>query len=244
MEAQKCSKVYAVSDKDFSDIISGSTNFSEVERKLGYLSKGGGRDLIRQRCLELGLSIQHFTGKSQVKKRKWTPEEIFIEDSPVNQTVLRKWFKQGNYTPYICSICGQKPFWNGKELTLTLDHINGNNHDDRLENLRWVCPNCDRQLPTFGSKNPFSKERYNKSAINICKNCGKEITAQATLCSECYNKLRKSKIPSKEELENFLNFSKGNFTQAGLKYGVSDNAIRKWCKNYILPFHSKDYKQE
>ena len=60
---------------------------------------------------------------------------------------------KGNYTPYKCSICGLEPFWNGKELTLTLDHINGINNDDRLENLRWVCPNCDRQLSTFSGKN-------------------------------------------------------------------------------------------
>ena len=43
-----------------------------------------------------------------------------------------------------------KPIWQGKPLTLILDHINGKNNDDRLENLRWVCPNCNRQLPTTG----------------------------------------------------------------------------------------------
>ena len=59
----------------------------------------------------------------------------------------------GGNALYKCSICGQEPFWNGKPLTLTLDHINGKNHDNELSNLRWVCPNCDRQLDTFGYKN-------------------------------------------------------------------------------------------
>ncbi len=44
-------------------------------------------------------------------------------------------------------------------MTLILDHINGENHDDRLENLRWVCPNCNQQLPTTGGRN--QKRRKN-----------------------------------------------------------------------------------
>jgi hypothetical protein len=80
-------------------------------------------------------------------------DNIFITNSTVDQKTLRSWYLKGNYTPYVCSVCGQEPWWNGKELSLTLDHINGQNHDNRLENLRWVCPNCDRQLDTFGSKN-------------------------------------------------------------------------------------------
>lgn len=55
--------------------------------------------------------------------------------------------------PYICSMCGQAPEWKGKPLVLILDHINGINHDDRIENLRFVCPNCDSQLPTYKRKN-------------------------------------------------------------------------------------------
>lgn len=52
-----------------------------------------------------------------------------------------------------CSICQQPPSWNGKPLTIILDHINGKPDDWRVTNLRLVCPNCDIQLPTFGSKN-------------------------------------------------------------------------------------------
>ena len=73
-----------------------------------------------------------------------------------NQTLPEQVLTQFNFLQTngkICSICGQKPFWNGKPLTLTLDHIDGDNTNDVLTNLRWVCPNCDRQLDTFGSKN-------------------------------------------------------------------------------------------
>ncbi len=61
-----------------------------------------------------------------------------------------------------CSICGLAPRWNDKPLVLTLDHINGKPNDWSLDNLRLVCPNCDRQLPTFGSKNRGNGGRPNR----------------------------------------------------------------------------------
>lgn len=54
---------------------------------------------------------------------------------------------------YKCSFCGIGPKWYGKSLTLQLDHINGDNKNNSLENLRWLCPNCHSQTETWGSKN-------------------------------------------------------------------------------------------
>lgn len=141
-----------LSDEEFKNIVLNSFSFAEIVRACGFTCVSGNSEkIIKDRITQLQLDISHF---KQVKaKEKWTPEEIFINNSPVTQSTLRRYYKQGEYSEYKCSICGLLPFWNGKELTLTLDHINGNNRDDRLENLRWVCPNCDRQLDTFGSKN-------------------------------------------------------------------------------------------
>ena len=90
---------------------------------------------------------------------KRTEENTFCENSTVDQKTLRKKYFQGNYSEYKCSICGQDPYWNGKPMTLILDHINGINNDDRLENLRWVCPNCNIQLPTTGRGNSKSLKK-------------------------------------------------------------------------------------
>jgi len=68
-----------------------------------------------------------------------------------NARTKRKFFAM--IEPYVCKMCGQEPEWKGKSLTLTLDHIDGNSRNNKLENFRWVCPNCDTQLPTYGSKN-------------------------------------------------------------------------------------------
>ena len=65
-----------------------------------------------------------------------------------------------------CSICGIPPNWNGMELTLILDHIDGDASNDSENNLRFVCPNCDSQLETYKSKNRNSARNRNKTVDN------------------------------------------------------------------------------
>ena len=146
-------KVDNFSVEELQKIVSESRTLQEVLKKLGYSSvSGANRKTVQSRLDKYNISTEHFTkGISRGVKR--VPENTFVKNSDASQAVLRRLYLKGNYTPYKCSICGQEPFWNGKKLSLTLDHIDGNNTNDVLENLRWVCPNCDRQLDTFGSKN-------------------------------------------------------------------------------------------
>jgi hypothetical protein len=62
--------------------------------------------------------------------------------------------EQGN----VCSICGLSPLWNGKELVFILDHIDASNN--KRDNLRCICPNCDSQLDTYKSKNKCEERSY------------------------------------------------------------------------------------
>jgi predicted RNA-binding Zn-ribbon protein involved in translation (DUF1610 family) len=88
-----------------------------------------------------------------IKRMSHTLAEVAIRDSPYGRSCIRKRILKDNLIPYKCAICGMDPVWNGKPLSLRLDHINGINNDHRMENMRFVCPNCDSQLPTFCSKN-------------------------------------------------------------------------------------------
>lgn len=227
--------------EELEELVANSTSMQELSRKLGYTTKGNTKTIM-SRLDKYGISIDHFTGIAKEKITR-TIENTFIENSNASQATLRRMYLKGNYTPYKCSICGLEPFWNGKELTLTLDHINGINNDDRLENLRWVCPNCDRQLNTFSGKNPHREIKYNNSEQRYCIDCGKPINRGSLRCVDCAHiAKREIERPEKEELYEMLVECRGNFTVIGRKYNVSDNAIRKWCDTYNLPRHSSDYK--
>jgi ribosomal protein L44E len=82
-----------------------------------------------------------------------TNEEVFVEDSPHPRHRTKERILRHKIIKYECQVCGLGPIWNDKPMTLILDHINGVHNDNRLENLRFVCSNCDCQLDTYKSKN-------------------------------------------------------------------------------------------
>jgi predicted RNA-binding Zn-ribbon protein involved in translation (DUF1610 family) len=134
--------------EELKQLVKESTSFNDLIPKLGYNTRSGSNHNTVKKRLDLySIDYSHFNNLNRTIRNE---NNVFIKDSTATQKVLREWYKKGQYTKYICSICGQEPIWQGKELTLILDHINGNNTDDRLENLRWVCPNCNQQLPTTG----------------------------------------------------------------------------------------------
>lgn len=104
-------------------------------------------------------------------------------------------------------------------------------------------------------KYPLQKKHKNKSRhlengeiVNkqkfYCKNCGSEITSKAKLCVECSRLLsRKVDRPDANTLFEYLKSINGNFLEAGRHFGVSDNAVRKWCKSYNIPSTSAEYKK-
>ena len=105
---------------------------------------------------ELNLSTLDFRKKSTLleinNQNKLTQEELFCKNSKHPRTVLRRTIINEKLIPYKCAICGIVE-WNGKNISLELDHINGENNDNKLENLRFLCPNCHSQTITYGSKN-------------------------------------------------------------------------------------------
>lgn len=225
------------SNEEFTNIVLNSYSYRECLQKMGYVSQSGNStNRLKEKIKSLNIDVSHFTSKTPMIR---TQENVFIENSTASQKVLREWYKKGEYTPYKCAICGQEPFWHGKELTLILDHINGYNKDDRLENLRWVCPNCNYQLDTTNGKN-INHKNHN---VTFCIDCVQPISKGSTRCMKCSVKFRTSeevKGVSREQLKDLIR--NNSFVSIGKKYNVSDNAVRKWCKKYNLPFKATEIK--
>lgn len=161
-------KIYKLSDEQFVELLKKSSTISEVLFKLGYTVKGNswGYSQVKRRMDDLNLDHFIFKGKSAIikttKLNNLKKEDILKENCKHQRTVLRRYIIKNNLIPYKCAICGCTE-WQGKTLSLELDHINGINNDNRLENLRFLCPNCHSQTSTYGSRN----QQLNNSKYDI-----------------------------------------------------------------------------
>lgn len=144
------SRLSSISDDDFISIVKSCFYLKDVIVKCGYkasLSKRT-RDKIKKRINSLEIDTSHF----KYHDRK-TIDQLCIVDGKYHRGGLKRRLLKENIFKEICAICLQLPIHNNKILVLQLDHINGNNRDNRLENLRLLCPNCHSQTDTFSGKN-------------------------------------------------------------------------------------------
>ena len=215
------------SDSEFSDIVSNSLTYKEIAEYCGLPFKGRNNKTIKDRIRHLGLSVDHFQSnfhniKHLAIENKKSLDEILVNGSSYNRTNLKKRLISEGLITNICSECGLSGEWNGKPIVLQLDHINGISNDNRLDNLRLLCPNCHSQTDTFAGR--AMKTRY------YCE-CGTEISKGSKVCSRCLGNQRRTCIrPDITELTTDI--SDVGYLQTGKKYGVSDNAIRKWIRSY------------
>lgn len=150
------SKVYQVSDEVFKEIIANANSYSDCLRALGLTAKGGSSlDILKRRISELKCSTEHFgTMQTKSPNAKYNLDEILIENSTyANISRLKIRLINEGRLEYKCALCGNIGEWQGQKLVLQLDHINGKNNDHRIENLRFLCPNCHSITETYAGKN-------------------------------------------------------------------------------------------
>lgn len=151
------SKVYLVSDEEFISIVQEANSYSDCLRALGLSTTGGSStDVLKRRIAELKCDITHFGSKSQKRvayNAKYTLDEILVENSTYSNIArLKLRLVNEGRMEYKCANCGLIE-WQGQVLSLHLDHINGVNNDHRIENLRFLCPNCHSLTETYAGKN-------------------------------------------------------------------------------------------
>ena len=144
-----------------------SYSYAEVLRKAGRKMGGGAQATLKKKIDEFQIDISHFTGQkwhespnqqdNKISKEKYSLEEVFIKNSPVTQKVLRGYVKRHNILEYKCSNCGCDGNWQGGIISLEIDHIDGDNSNNEIENLRYLCPNCHALTETYRGKNKALK---------------------------------------------------------------------------------------
>ena len=158
---QKRSRIWFIDRSHLESITAKSNTFAEILRALGYSNVGGGIwYTLKSRLKHEGIDYSHIAegrnanrGKAYHFTRTVQNNELFCEGSRHFRNVLKRRILSDSLIEYHCAVCDMEPIWNGDTLVLRLDHINGVNNDNRIENLRFVCPNCDSQLPTYGGRN-------------------------------------------------------------------------------------------
>lgn len=218
------------SKEELVEAVKDSVSIAGVLNKLGLKPRGANYSTIKKFIKEWGIDVSHILGKAHLRgktrnnfnKIQVPLKEVLVDDSSYCRAMLKKRLLKENLLKNSCYLCGQNAEWKNKPLIMILDHINGKNNDNRIENLRLLCPNCNSQLDTFcGRKN--KKEHK-------CETCGAK-TYHSTRCTECAKiASRKVDRPSHDQLKEDIKSL--SIKKVGEKYGVSDNAIRKWLFYY------------
>lgn len=238
VETYKPSYIDRLSKEEFINIIQQCFSRREFFIKLNMRLSGSSCKILNRRIKEDNVDISHFKSPSLLRKTKGEIplSELLVKNSRyISSSSLKSKLIKHKLLKYQCCICNNDGNHFGKPLVLQLDHINGERNDNRIENLRILCPNCHTQTETFCGKHKKIKEKIQ----TYCAKCGK--TKKQKYSEVCYtcNKSKpcKKKIKWPEDSILISMLQNSPMTKVGKILGVSDSAIKKHCiKNNI------DYK--
>lgn len=152
-----------VASDELAALVRTSSSLAQVLIALDLPTEGRAHHVLKRRLAELQISTTHFKGQGWAggettsshpslargtARRSCPPEDIFVENAPLVKSTRIVQLLLDMGWEYTCALCGISE-WCGRPLVLHLDHINGINNDNRLTNLRLVCPNCHSQTPTY-----------------------------------------------------------------------------------------------
>lgn len=221
-----------IKNEQIIEAIKNSNTIKDTLEKLNMAPSGGNYQTIRRCISNCNVDISHFT-KPGFKKgctsiNEMSDEQIFTTNSNYNKFRLKNRIIQKSILPYECTRCGIVE-WQGEKLSLHLDHINGIRNDNRIENLRFLCPNCHSLTETYCSK-------ANKLPQKFCCDCGiKLLYSSSKRCHKCSteNRVGKKFKIIWPPIENLLQIiEQSSYVSVGKQLGVSDNAIRKHIKKH------------
>ena len=213
MARKRTSIIWNISKEEFQQVLDKSNSIVDVLKHFCCDPYSGNHKTVHARVNSDNLCLKALEQNRKTCKKirsSKADEDVFCENSTYGRTHLKSRFLK--FIEYKCCECGIGDTYNGKLISLQIDHKNGINNDNRIENLQLLCPNCHSQTTTFsGKKNKIIKNKKYES------------------CEERSNRIESTRKfnPSKEELKTFVESMP--MTKVGKHFGVSDTAIRKRC---------------
>jgi len=244
---KKTSIFWTLPKDELQSLLNECYSIVDVLKKMNMCVTGHQYKVIRLRIKQDNLDISHFrvenstAFKAASNKKKISDETLFTKESNSNTSTVRTRIINNKIIPYQCAVCKNDGNWQGQPISLQLDHVNGIRNDHRIENLRFLCPNCHSQTSTFGSRNKKRSTRI-KTPVknNQCIRC-KEPCLDKYCSHKCSSlTLRKFERPTKEELEKLV--WEMSHLQLTKKLGPkSSNSIKKWCQEYGIVSPPRGY---
>lgn len=218
-------------EEKLKEYVKESLSWADVCRKFGVRPASGSQCHLKKLAIRYSINISHFTGqawrKGKYDYKKKNALEYCFKDSTIKSSELRLKLIRDGYKNHECELCKVKE-WMGEPIVLELDHKNSNHTDNTFDNLQIICPNCHALLTR--NRRKASRKTNNKSWDNPSFTKIKIKRKKRKFTPGI--KKRKVSWPTKEELQNLMIIM--NWTALGKKFGVSDNAVRKWAKQYGL----------
>jgi transcription elongation factor Elf1 len=243
------SPIWQINTNEFAKLVNQSRTIGDVLSYFGLRDHGSNYQTLVRRFQYEGIDYSKFSANKGLSgiRRRLTLDKILVENSSYSRNSLKQRLIKEGLLDNKCSKCGLEPEWQGQKLVMVIDHINGIHNDNRFQNLRLLCPNCNSQTTTFAGRNV-----HRKIYIKNCKGCGIKIKGTKKYkkyCKQCKEKdvwrkrpnlgARKITRPSKEELKKML--WEMPTTKIAERYGVSDKAVSKWAKTYELEKPPRGY---
>lgn len=252
MGNKRTSIIWTESTENFQNRVNQCNSIADIVRSFGFAIGRAQYKTIYARIEKDKINIDHIplglgANKNRVFDTKRKPLKIYLVDGVnIKGSDLKKRLIRENLMKDVCSECGLGDVWNGKKITLQLDHINGVRDDNRLENIRILCPNCHSQTPTFCGRHKGTK----------CLDCNKRISWKSRRCQKCARKARNSS----ETPDKFKQYQQEKFhitpfeleklvwekptSEIAKYFGVSDNAIGKRCRKHNIKKPPRGYWQK